>query len=247
MTTFHFKLKSGRNGKDHASYIARQGFHSDRDDLLVAGHGNLPAWAKDDPKAFWRAAEKGERKNGAVYREAVIALPNELTPVQNEALVEDLVAKIAPGKPFQFAIHAPTSSLEGEPNPHVHVMTSDRVDDGIERGADRFFSRYNKTHPEAGGRRKASGGRNRMELRNDVLAKRKLVADTINEHLSMHGHDARVDHRTLREQGVDRTPERRMSAVLIEKMSEREKSEHVAARRAAVRERGRGDRVGFNR
>lgn len=241
MTTFHFKLKSGRNGIDHASYIARQGFHGNRDDLIVAGHGNLPAWAKDDPKIFWRAAERGERKNGAVYREAVIALPNELTPAQNEALVEDLLAKIAPGKPYQFAIHAPTSSLEGELNPHLHVMTSDRVDDGIERGADKFFSRYNTTRPEAGGRRKASGGRNSLQLRDDVIARRKLVADTINAHLAKNGHKARVDHRTLKEQGIERSPERRISAFRIEKMSSRERAEYVAARKAASRNKPDGN------
>ena len=246
MATFHFMLKSGRNGVDHSLYIMRQGFHAAREDLIAAGHGNLPTWTGGEPRKLWKAAEAGERKNGAVYREAVIALPNELDQEQNEVLAKELVEKLAPGKPYQYAIHAPSSSLEAEPNPHMHLMMSDRVDDGIERESDKFFSRYNPRTPEAGGRRKASGGRNRMELRNDVLATRKIVADTINEHLSMHGYDTRVDHRTLREQGVNRTPERRMSAVRIEKMSEREKSEHVAARKAAAQLTTHDDRVGLN-
>ena len=241
MTTFHFKLKSGRNGIDHASYIARQGFHGNRDDLIVAGHGNLPAWAKDDPKTFWRAAEKGERKNGAVYREALIALPNELTLTQNAALVEDLLSKIARGKAYQFGIHAPTSSLEREPNPHVHVMTSDRIDDGIERSPETFFSRYTRAHPEAGGCRKASGGRSALQLRDDVISQRKLVADTINEHLAKNGHMVRVDHRTLKERGIERSPERRISAVRIEKMTIKERAEYVAARKAASRNKPDAD------
>ena len=231
MATFHFKLKSGRNGSDHSSYIARQGFHSNRDDLIASGHGNLPAWANDQPKTFWKAGEQGERKNGAVYREAVIALPNELSMQQNIALVGDLVSKLAAGKPFQYAIHAPTSSLEGEPNPHLHLMTSDRVDDGIEREADTFFSRYNSAQPETGGRKKAGCGRNSMELHDDVSAKRELVSDTINDHLAMAGHQARVDHRSLKERGIERTPERRISAVRIEKMSDYEKAEYVKARK----------------
>lgn len=247
MATFHFRLKTGRNGVDHALYIARQGFHSGRGDLIAGGYGNLPAWANGEPRKFWRAAEVGERKNGAIYREAVIALPNELTEEQNKVLAETLVSKLAIGKPHQYAIHAPTSSLEGEPNPHMHLMMSDRVDDGIERAPNKFFSRYSGTDPAAGGRRKASGGRNRMELRDDVLAKRKLVADTINEHLSMHGHDARVDHRTLVEQGVKRSAERRMSPVSIKKMSERQKTKHVAARRAAAQAKAPRDRTGVNR
>ena len=231
MATFHFKLKTGRNGSDHSSYIARQGSHSNRDDLIASGHCNLPKWSNNEPKTFWRAAERGERKNGAVYREAVIALPNELSTQQNVALAEELVRKLAPNRPSQHAIHAPTSSLEGELNPHLHLLMSDRLDDGIERSADRFFSRYNAANPEAGGRRKASGGLNAMELRNDVLAKRELVADTINDHLSMHGHGRRVDHRTLKEQGVDRTAEQRIASFRIEGMSAQEKAEFVAARK----------------
>jgi hypothetical protein len=72
-----------------------------------------------------------------------------------------------------------------------------------------------------------------MELRDDVIAKRKLVADTINYHLAISGHEARVDHRTLKAQGISRPPERRISAIRIEKMSESEKAEHVAARKIA--------------
>lgn len=231
MSCFYFQLKSGRNGCDHALYIARQGFYASRGDLISSGHGNLPSWANDEPKRFWRAAESGERRNGSIYREMVIALPNELSHGENKRLVDDLLAKFALGKPYQFAIHEPTSALEGEPNPHVHLMMSDRLDDGIERGADRFFSRYNAANPEAGGRRKASGGLNAMELRNDVLAKRELVADTINHHLAKHGHDRRVDHRTLKEQGVDRTAEQRITSFRIEGMSAQEKAEFVAARK----------------
>lgn len=234
MASFHFKLKSGRNGCDHASYIARLGFHAHREDLIASGHGNMPAWANDDPRTFWKRAETGERKNGAVYREAVIALPKELDTQQNKALVDELIEKLAHGMPHQFAIHAPTSSLEGEPNPHLHLMTSERMDDGIERPAERFFSRYNPAHPESGGRKKAGGGRNAMELRNDVISKRKIVAETINHHLAINGHEARVDHRSLRQQGIERAPERRISAVRIEKMSDREKSKFVADRREAA-------------
>lgn len=235
MACFYFQLKSGRNGYDHALYIARQGFHAGREDLVSSGHGNLPDWANEEPRRFWKAAEIGERKNGAIYREVVIALPNELSHEENKSLVEDLLAKLAPGKPYQFAIHEPTSSLEREPNPHVHLMMSDRTDDGIERTADTFFSRYNAAHPERGGRRKSSGGRNAMQLRDDVLAKRELVANTINEHLAKGGHAARVDHRSLKQQGIDRKPERRVPKFRIDEMSEQEKARYVAARKKMKR------------
>lgn len=233
MATFHVQIKSGGKGTagDHADYIARNGFHRKRDDLVHASHGNLPRWAANDPKVMWRAADKYERKNGAAYREAIIALPAELTAEQNAALVDDIVAKLTPGKPYQFAIHAPSSSLEGQTNPHLHLMTCDRTDDGIERSSERFFTRYNSKRPEDGGRRKASGGRNRMQLRDEVIAMRKSVADTINKHLEINGHAARVDHRTLKEQGADRRAERHLGPARIRGMSPQEKAQYVSLRR----------------
>lgn len=230
MASFHFEIKSGRNGYDHSHYVARKGFHRKRDDLIATGHGNLPAWAKDDPAQLWKAAEKFERKNGAVYRESIIALPKELSFNQTQALVADLIARLAPGKPHQFAIHAPKSSLDGELIPHLHLMVSDRVDDGIERPAERFFSRHNPANPERGGRRKSSGGRNRMEIRDDLIVTRKTVADTINHHLAINGHETQVNHRTLKERGIDRKAEKYLGPAKIKNMSPAERAAHVAAR-----------------
>jgi hypothetical protein len=232
MTSFHFEIKSGRKGAadEHADYITRRGYHSKRDDLVDTNFGNLPAWSSGNPRLFWKAADKNERKNGAAYREVIIALPSELSTTQNRALLEDLVARIAAGKPYQFAIHAPNSSIDGAPNPHAHLMTSDRIDDGIDRPAETFFSRYNAKTPVTGGRRKDSGGRNRMELRNDVIALRKTVAKTINHHLELNGHDTRVDHRTLREQTISRKPERHLGPARIRRMSPSEKAEFISMR-----------------
>lgn len=235
MASFHFEIKSGRNGYEHSHYVARNGFHRKRDDLLASGHGNLPEWAEEDPAKLWKAAEKFERKNGAVYREAIIALPSELNMEQNRALVDDLVSKLAPGKPHQFAIHAPKSSLEGETIPHVHLMTSDRVDDGIERPAELFFARHDPREPEKSGRKKASGGRNRMQIRDDLIATRKLVAEIINHHLAINGHKTRVDHRSLKSRGVRRKAERYLGPTKIKSMSPKEKAGYVSARREAMR------------
>lgn len=70
-----------------------------------------------------------------------------------------------------------------------------------------------------------------MELRDEVLAKRKLVAETINRHLQMNGHESRVDHRSLRQQGIERRPEVRMPKFWLDGMSEKEKSQYVADRK----------------
>lgn len=161
----------------------------------------------------------------------VIALPNELNSEQQRQLVNDLLPGLVGDKPFQLAGHAPVSSLQGEVNSHVHVMVSDRLPGGIERGPERTFARYNGNDPAAGGCRKDSGGRTPMELRDKVIRTRELVADIQNRHLAMHGHSDRVDHRSLKEQGVERDAERHLGVARLKAMSAELKAEYVAARR----------------
>ncbi|GAB3046688.1 MobA/MobL family protein [Stenotrophomonas tumulicola] len=231
MTSFHFEIKSGRNAYEHSHYVARKGFHRKREDLIAAGHGNLPSWAKNDPGQLWKAAERFERKNGAIYRESITALPKELSMEQTLALASDLIRLLTPGKPHQFAIHAPKSSLDGELIPHLHLMTSDRVNDGIERPAERFFSRHNPANPKMGGRKKSSGGRNSMEMRDDLIATRRTVAETINHHLAINGYEIRVDHRSLKERGIRKKAERYLGPAKIKGMSPTERAAYVAARK----------------
>ena len=69
-----------------------------------------------------------------------------------------------------------------------------------------------------------------MQIRDDVIATRRLVADTINHHLAINGHDARVDHRTLKAQGIQRKAERHLGSVRISGMSAAEKADYVSGR-----------------
>jgi hypothetical protein len=218
MASFHHRIKSGKKGtaRAHASYIDRHGKFSNRgEDLVHAEHGNLPEWAENNPNLFWKIADKYERKNGAVYREHEIALPNELTEEQLIVLTKRIVSALIGNKPYQYAIHAPDGSLGSIPNPHVHLMYSDRLPDGIKREPEKMFSRFNSKQPENGGCKKDSGGMTRQELRKNVIAMRKTIADLQNQALTEYGHDARVDHRSLREQGKQRQPERHMGAARI--------------------------------
>jgi len=226
MASFHDCIKSGKKGNahEHARYIARDGKYSDRKDLIHAGYGNLPDWAEGNPQTFWRMGDKHERANGAVYREREIALPNELTREQLIVLAERMVRALVGNKPYQYAIHASEGKLGGILNPHIHLMYSDRVQDGINRPAAQMFSRYNAKRPEVGGCRKDSGGKTRMELRDQVIDARKMIADLQNQALAENGHDARVDHRSLREQGVQRHPERHLGAARVRGLTPYEKA-----------------------
>lgn len=232
MASFHHRVKSGKKGTaaHHAAYIARQGAFESRGDLVASGCGNLPGWAEGDPVTFWRNGDKYERLNGAVYREHELALPAELTDTQSEELVAAIVEEVVGDKPYQYAIHANTSTLTGNKNPHVHLMYSDRMSDGIERTPQQTFARYNPVRPAEGGRKKDSGGKNALEMKVALIELRRKCAELQNAALEKYGHTARVDHRSLKEQGVDRKPERHLGQAKVRNMGLDEKGQYVAVR-----------------
>ena len=102
---------------------------------------------------------------------------------------------------------------------HLHLMISDRKPDGIERGPEQFFKRYNRTHPELGGCKKDTGGLTKFEMRDELLTSRENWAILQNYHLEKNGHDTRVDHRSYQERGIDREPEHHLGKVTIKLMN----------------------------
>lgn len=235
MACFHYRIVSGKKGTaaQRISYITRKGKYRNRGDLEFAGSGNLPTWAANDPLDFWRAADKAERSNGAVYREHRIALPNELSRDQQEELVDRLVSEVVGCKPFQYAVHVSKASLGDVPNTHLHLVQSDRMPDGIGRDPEQTFRRYNRHDPAKGGCRKDSGGRTRMEVRNAMIATRKAIADAQNAILAKYGHTARVDHRSLKAQGKTKKAERHLGPARIREMEEEGRKLYRAAREYA--------------
>jgi hypothetical protein len=196
--------------------------------LEATGHGNLPAWAEYEPALFWSAADRYERANGATYREIEIALPRELNPAQRQALVLDFIRQeIGERHAHQWAIHNPGAALAGGEQPHAHLMYSERTVDGIERDPEQYFKRYNGKHPELGGCRKDSAG---TEER--LLETRQRWAEVQNAHLQQHGHAARVDHRRLADQGIDRAPEQHLGGRRVRQLAP-EQREALLERREA--------------
>lgn len=233
MASFHHSIKSGKKGSalEHACYIERFGrFRRRGEDVLHTGYGNMPPWAATNPTLFWRLADLHERANGAAYREHEIALPIELTTDQLVTLVERLIRELVRNKPYQYAIHAPEGRLGGVLNPHVHLMYSDRIPDGIDRPAAQVFARYNPNRPETGGWRKDSGGRSPWDLRVEVMDIRRRIAELQNEMLGQLGHTARVDHRSLRDQGLQRAPEVHLGPAVVRSMSDDDRMAYTAGR-----------------
>lgn len=231
MATFHHRITSGRNAVEHVKYIEREGRDSKREDLVYSESRNLPEWA-DSNQTFWRAAERGERSNGAVYRGNTIALPAELTKDQNIELAKELCQRLFPHKTYTMAVHYAVGTVSGLLNPHVHTMSSDRMQDEHARPPERWFARSNSKHPEQGGCRKDSGGRTPFEMKNQLTAMRQIIAETINETLATHGHSSRIDHRSLRDQGKAREAERHLGPARIKAMSAEERALHARQREA---------------
>jgi len=229
MASFHITIKTGKKGSAarHSSYIAREGQYAREDksaDLIAAGHGNLPSWANGSPRALWSAADKYERSNAAAYREYEVALPIELTAEQNHELVNSYIEECFKGKPYQYAIHCPTAALGGVPQPHAHIMISERLEDQYNREPARYFRRYNPAHPERGGCRKDNCGRPRGVLGAEASLRRKHWAGKQNEFLERFGHTARVDHRSHQERGLAVAPDRHLGQAAVRSLTQEAKA-----------------------
>jgi hypothetical protein len=220
MAIARLSMKVGKAGRacPHAAYIVREGQHarhlSRGEKLEACEAGNLPAWAEHDPLLFWQAADAYERSNGTTYREMEIALPRELDAGQRSALVRAFVAQEIGGRhAYQWAIHTPIAA-DGQAQPHVHLMFSERQVDGIERDPEQYFRRYNAKNPEKGGARKGYGPRpgqtlSRSERAADLKELRGRWQDMANTHLEQLGHSARIDMRSHAERGTGLEPEKK--------------------------------------
>ncbi len=181
----------GQSGAAKVDYVLREGkYERGRDDLVASGSGNLPAWAEGDARALFAAADVYERANGRLFVEVESALPNELDAKQRGALVRAWVEELASGKlPYAYAVHAGRPKSPGEPaNPHVHVVISERANDGIARDAAGWFRRANRKDPASGGAAKDR----RLKDRSWVEATRGRWERLANAHLERAGRPERI-------------------------------------------------------
>ena len=145
---------------------------------------DAPEWAQDRNQ-LWNHAERAEkRKDAQLAREIEIALPHELTPQQREYLVKDFAreAFVRKGYAVDIAIHAPDKKSDDR-NHHAHIMVTMRTLDG-----DGFAAKKDPS----------------MNRREQLGEWREQWAHLANRHLERHGHEARIDHRSLKEQGIER-------------------------------------------
>ena len=158
--------------------------------------------AEDDPRAYWEAADDHERSNGRLFQQVEVALPVELDERQRLELARSFAERLTKDErlPYTLAIHRGGEAGE---NPHMHLVISERANDGIERSAEQWFKRANGKQPERGGAKKS---RTMMD-KYWIAQTRQVWAQEANRALQRAGQEDRVDHRSLaaqREEALQR-------------------------------------------
>jgi hypothetical protein len=146
-----------------------------------------PEWA-GDRAALWNAAEKAEtRKNSTVAREFEVALPSELSATERRALAMTFGQELAErhGCAVDVAIHAPGKEGDNR-NHHAHILCTTR-----------------RLTPEGFG---AKTRELDDQKTGEVSRWRERWGELTNQALERAGQAERVDHRSLKDQGIDREP-----------------------------------------
>lgn len=235
MAIYHFTAKivsrsRGQSAVAKAAYNAREKMTDERTGerydyqrkggIVFSGifaPKDAPEWVQDR-QALWNEAERSEkRKNSQLAREVEIALPHELTDKQREFLVRDYVREnfVRHGMVADVSIHAPDKEGDGR-NHHAHILLTLR-----EIGPDGF-----------GAKLRDFNSKKQLE---DWREKWEHLA---NRHLERHGHDARIDRRTLEAQGIDREPTRHQGPTATQLEREGVKSE-LGDKNRTIEERNR--------
>jgi len=228
MAIFHFQLNSlsrrgGRSATAAAAYRAGEQIrdertgalhnHAARQDVrhkeivLPAAVATTATWATQRG-ALWNAAEHAEsRRDARTAREYVVALPAELNHEQRIGLAQAFARHIAERHrvAVDLAVHDPRSAGDAR-NFHAHLLATTREVHANGLGAKSVM----ELNGDERHRRGLSSGRA------EIVALRARWAQLTNEALAEAGLSARVDHRSLAAQGINREPQPRIPYVAIQ-------------------------------
>jgi Ti-type conjugative transfer relaxase TraA len=207
MAIYHFSAKvisraNGSSAVASAAYRSAERLHDDRLDRdhdftnksgVVHSEVMLPEGAPErlgDRSALWNEVEAGEvRKDAQLSREVEFAIPRELNQQQGIAVARDFVREqfVDRGMIADLNVHWDIGA-DGLCKPHAHVMLTMR--EVSEEGFGAKVRDWNKT-----------------EL---VQEWRERWAEHVNERLAELDIDARIDHRSLADQGIDLEPQNKI-------------------------------------
>jgi len=172
----------------------------------------IPGGGTADRSELWNDAERSEkRKDARTGREWVVALPHELTSEQRAELADSFARELVQryGVAVDVAVHLPGDEGDDR-NHHAHIMTTTRT---VERGADGKLSFGDKSTIELSDKKRQGMGLGKAA--DEVKEVRQLWAGLANAALERAGQEARIDHRSNAEQGLDRVPERHMGPNVV--------------------------------
>lgn len=158
----------------------------------------LPEGVSFDREELWNAAENSEkRKDARVAREFELALPAELTPKQRRELATDFAKSLVDryGVAADVSVHEPSRKGD-QRNHHAHILITTRQISAQGLGEKTDLEREDKALRAQG---KLSG-------RKQIEALRADWATRCNRTLECAGHEARVSHKSLEAQGINREP-----------------------------------------
>ncbi|MGA2869653.1 MAG: MobQ family relaxase [Verrucomicrobiota bacterium] len=145
---------------------------------------NSPAWT-GKTSSLWNTVELTEkRKDAQLCREFILSLPKELDTKQQMELAVGWAQKelVSKGMVAEVSLHNP----KGGKNPHVHILTTMRMIDG-----DHFSAKKPREW-------------NDKAL---LIEQRASWAAFVNAALAQAGRSERVDHRSLKDRGLDKIPQ----------------------------------------
>jgi hypothetical protein len=154
-------------------------------------------WARNR-ESLWNTAERAEKRHNArVAREYQLSLPAELSAAQRIAVARIFSRRVAQryNVAVDLAVHEPRAG--GDPrNFHAHLLSTTREVTPAGLGAKAGLD----MRPVERRRRQLA------DHRQEYLSLREQWATLVNEALREANVAARVDHRSLAAQGIDREP-----------------------------------------
>ena len=235
MAIYHFSAKviSRANGSSAVASAAYRSASELPDQRLGRSHDfsnkagvihsevMLPQGAPErlnDRTVLWNEVEAGEkRKDAQLAREVEFSIPREMNEKQGIALARDFVAEqfVKRGMVADLNVHW-DKAKDGSPKPHAHVMLSMR-----DVGPDGF------------------GQKNRDWNAPELLKEwREAWAAHVNERMAELGLEARIDHRSYADQGIELEPQHKIGPAGMRRLDRGEDAERADDHRRIARENG---------
>ena len=211
------RLEDERLGRAHDFTNKAGVIHSE----VLAPEGAPERW--QDRATLWNEVEAGEkRKDAQLAREVEFSIPREMERADGIALARDFVQRefVDRGMVADLNVHWDHAE-DGSPKPHAHVMLSMRevTHDGVQDGGfGQKVRAWNAT--------------------SELQGWRERWSEHVNGRLAELGIEARIDHRSLKDQGVELEPQSKIGPAGARREARGEDAERASEHREIARRNG---------